>query len=341
MHQYKNIFTGEITTSAIEFQNLKHGIVQLDSTGREIKDKKIIVVRRALGDTLMLFPALELWYKDRGRPQITFATDDWLIPLANRQPFIDSAIDYSLVDKQSVNDELYWLEGLIDHLADKREHKHRTIMFADQLYTMWGKMYDGLEFYKYRQEDLKCYDYFRISEQDIKIAKQLLVNAGWDGKRKLVALSPYTKSRFREWQGENTLMRTMPDYDFVVLHHKRTELGELHHNSINLTGHTTVIAMAAILSVCSAAVLPDSGVMHVAGVVGIPTIAIFGRVIPPANRIWLYENVKPIESSCPIKDDYCYDTQFHSCVGTSNFRGCMNLITVDDISNQLSKILED
>lgn len=98
--------------------------------------------------------------------------------------------------------------------------------------------------------------------------------------------------------------------------------------------------MASVLKSCTAAVLPDSGPMHVAGVLGVPTIAIFGRVIPPENRVKYYDSVIAKQSDCPFTDEYCYYAQFNiKCGNTSFYRECMDIITVDYIINCVNKLI--
>jgi heptosyltransferase-2 len=48
----------------------------------------------------------------------------------------------------------------------------------------------------------------------------------------------------------------------------------------NLCGNTALVDAVDLLSVCSAAVSNDSGLMHVAAAVGIPVIGIYGSSTP-------------------------------------------------------------
>ena len=124
----------------------------------------------------------------------------------------------------------------------------------------------------------------------------------------------------------------------MLLHNTETRLLGTFSNIINLTGKTDVIQLASVLKHCTAAIVPDSGTMHVAGVLGVPTIAIFGRVIPSANRITYYDSVVAKESSCPLTPHYCYDTQFEDCTNKLEYRQCMNIISVDEIITMLGNL---
>ena len=53
-------------------------------------------------------------------------------------------------------------------------------------------------------------------------------------------------------------------------------MSELGHRAVNLTGRTTVRSLIGIFSECAVAFGPDSGPMHIASALGVPTVAIFG-----------------------------------------------------------------
>ena len=333
MHIYVDTITGKTVKSLIELENLKPSVIK---TQQVPKDSNILVIRRALGDTLMLFPALEMWWKDRKKPNLTFATDYWLIELAQRQKFITRVTDFKTVIKEEF-DEIYWLEGEVDFLPINKR-KHRTLLFADRLYEIWSEQTKGE--HSYNKNKISVKDYFKLTRKERKHAKNMLLQHGWDGKTPLIALGPMTKSQFRSWSKETTLMSILPDYKFVILHDKRIDDINF-HNAINLTGMTNIFELAGILKTVDMALVPDSGIMHVAAQVGTPTIAIFGRVIPPRNRIAYYKNVIPIESSCPFTKTYCYDSQFNNCSNTDSYRQCMEIITPEFIVERIKKLIKN
>ena len=333
IYKYKDTDTGKIIESVVEIKKLKPSVIRVQSAPG---DKKLLVLRRALGDVLMLFPTLEMWWRQKKRPNITFGTDRWLMALAQRQEFITDVVDYKTVDKEQF-EQVYWLEGEIDFLPIEYR-KHRSLLFADMLYKLWSA-YDK-QTYTYDPEEIQLNDYFHLSTTEKRKAKDMLRKNGWKGKKKLIALAPATKSDLREWQNEFTLVRWMQEYDFVMLHDKKIVVSREFDNLINLSGNTNLFQMASILTHCDAAVLPDSGIMHAAGVIGTPTVSIFGRVIPSENRVTYYDNVHPIESSCPLTEGHCYDGQFVSCHNSKNFRKCMKRITVGEIGEELQKLLE-
>ena len=337
--------TGELFTSLMPLQQLKPNIVEIQSavgsTHSVVSRSDIMIARKALGDVLMLFPALEMWWKRRDEPMITLATDDWLMPLAQRQEFLSHVIDYNTVKESNAKDdykEVYWLEGQVDFLKPK-QRKHRTLLFADLLFRQWSQYIDRK--YSYNMKEINLSNYFHLTEIDLESGSTLLTDNGWDQKKPLIALAPFTKSKLRHWGQEMRLVEQLPDYNFVLLHDNPTNLIGQFANIINLTGKTNIIEMAGVLKACSAAVVPDGGVMHAAGVLHVPTISIFGRVIPSKNRVAYYKNMIAKESNCPLTKNYCYDTQWDAdCKHTPHYRACMNVIPVDSIIESLNQLLQ-
>lgn len=104
-----------------------------------------------------------------------------------------------------------------------------------------------------------------------------------------------------------------------------------HTDMINIAGKTTLQEAVYLISQCRLFISNDSGLMHVAGALNIPTVAIFGSTnpvttSPPGEKTILVR--KPVSCSPCLKK---------TC--PTDFR-CMTMITVDDVvaaSNTLLK----
>jgi heptosyltransferase-2 len=101
---------------------------------------------------------------------------------------------------------------------------------------------------------------------------------------------------------------------------------------INLAGKTNLKEAIALIAKCRLFISNDSGLMHVAGALEIPTVAIFGSTNPTTTSpvgdksVVLYEGVhcSPcLKKVCP--------TDF----------SCMNKIGVDDVYDTARKLLEE
>ncbi|MGB5218933.1 MAG: lipopolysaccharide heptosyltransferase II [Smithella sp.] len=99
---------------------------------------------------------------------------------------------------------------------------------------------------------------------------------------------------------------------------------------INLCGKTSVREAVSLISQCKLFISNDSGLMHVAGALNVPTVAIFGSTNPvttsPAGR----------RSMIVRQDVPCSPCLKKEC--PSDFR-CMKLISIEDVLQAVSKLL--
>jgi heptosyltransferase-2 len=91
---------------------------------------------------------------------------------------------------------------------------------------------------------------------------------------------------------------------------------------LNLAGKTSVREVMALIARCHAFITNDSGLMHVAGAMNVPTVAIFGSTNPVTTSPPGEKNIiirKPVDCSPCLKT-----------VCPTDFR-CMNLIGVEEV----------
>lgn len=127
---------------------------------------------------------------------------------------------------------------------------------------------------------------FRLRDQSGGIG--LLNRNGWNEKDKLIILNPAGAVATRNWNIQNYIkfaflwLNRFPDTKFLVLGtsfitEKATLLkNELGDHLINLVTQTSPLDAFAVLQHVSLVLSEDSGLMHMAWVSGIPTIALFG-----------------------------------------------------------------
>ena len=101
---------------------------------------------------------------------------------------------------------------------------------------------------------------------------------------------------------------------------------------INLAGETTLREAVHLISQCRLFISNDSGLMHIAGALNVPTIAIFGSTNPvttsPAGN----------KSIIVRKEVSCSPCLKETC--PTDFR-CMKLISVEDVFQEAQKLLQD
>ncbi len=111
----------------------------------------------------------------------------------------------------------------------------------------------------------------------------------------------------RQWPGFRELVKLLPSYEFVVLGDDgdlevaKSVASHLPHRVQNLTGKTSIAAAAAVLAAGSVVISTHSGLMHLAGFIGVPVVGIFG----PTSA----------QRHCPLGDAARSATAQAPCVG--------------------------
>jgi heptosyltransferase II len=164
---------------------------------------------------------------------------------------------------------------------------------------------------------------------DLADARALLTARGWDGRRRLVALAPGAAyGTAKQWLPEHfvALVAELVGRDgatCVLVGGKGSDAtttaqirdalpADVRGFVIDLAGATSLQQLAGVLSLADACVSNDSGAMHVAAALGVPTVAIFGptneRETAPLTRQGTATRVltKPVDCrpcmlrECPI-----------------------------------------
>ncbi|MDR1196250.1 MAG: glycosyltransferase family 9 protein [Endomicrobium sp.] len=120
----------------------------------------------------------------------------------------------------------------------------------------------------------------KINDNTLREAKNILDNAGI--KENFIALMPFARGKGKDWSAGNYLKlidlikKKYPFYGIVVLGSKN-DYGKIKSDNIaDICGKTNIKELAAILSKSSLAVGADTGSMHLAAVLNVPSIFIFG-----------------------------------------------------------------
>lgn len=128
----------------------------------------------------------------------------------------------------------------------------------------------------------------RFKFKNAPLVDGILKDHGWDGKSKLVIINPAGAFVTRNWSIANYAafarlwLGSFPDTQFVVtgvsfIADKATQLkNELGDKLINLVGATSPVQAFAIVQQAQLVLSEDSGLMHMAWVCDVPTVALFG-----------------------------------------------------------------
>lgn len=160
----------------------------------------------------------------------------------------------------------------------------------------------------------------------LKVDEILKAN-GWDGKSKLVVLNPAGAFITRNWDTDNYIsfaklwLDSFPDTQFLVMgvpliaaktQRFKDALGD---RLINLVEKTSPVQAFALVQRAQFVLSEDSGLMHMAWVCGVPTIAIFGSTRSDWSRplgkhaLLLSSNDLPcgncLKETCMYGDVHC------------------------------------
>lgn len=149
-----------------------------------------------------------------------------------------------------------------------------------------------------------------------------------------ITLVPSAAYPLKRWPIEyfEKLILSMPDQKFVVLAgHKDHFTEQLNHlkNCVNLTGQTDLITSAAIISRSLSIVANDTGLMHFAEQLGIPTVALMG---PAPFGFPSREQTKILEID--LKCRPCSKHGQGPCTNSS-FQKCLRDITPETVRDLL------
>jgi lipopolysaccharide heptosyltransferase II len=170
-----------------------------------------------------------------------------------------------------------------------------------------------------------------ISDEDRRVARDLLLSSGVDITRPIVALSPGSTVVAKQWFTER--YAALADrfagegYAVVVVGSagERASVEDVLHHAkssvTNLAGRTGIAQLAAVLAQCGVVVTNDTGPMHMAVSVGTPVTTIFGPTDPQVTGPYTKDAVVLWERLDCFPCGYARDCS----------RECMAAVTVEEV----------
>ena len=182
-----------------------------------------------------------------------------------------------------------------------------------------------------------------LGKDDERLAGELFAGYGLQDRRLLVGMAPgATYGPAKKWFSERfslvadrlvdrfsakiVLFGSSDDHDTAFAVQVRAK-----YPMVDLTGKTSLREAMALMSRCRLFISNDSGLMHVAAALGVPTVAIFGSTNPATTSPPGQNNViihKDVACSPCLKTDCPTDFQ------------CMDLIGVDDVYEAAVRLLD-
>ena len=258
------------------------------------EDSKVLVIRdTGLGDVLMVTPFLRA-LKSNFKCHVTFATLDCWMPIFQGHSYIDKVLDMAHVPRNQY-DFVIDLCRTVENAEENNINDHRVVAF--------GKLID-LDL----SADMHL-DYF-ITEEERQWGLDLL---GTFNVKYPIAYVWTASMECRSWSNDKhaiVLQRLIETGFTPVLLCRDNVTGDF-EGVINLTGKYSVRETAAIMNACKACLTPDTGLLHLASAIDLPTVCYSGafpmseRATPRFVNEFAEINVKENCAKLPCRQYRC------------------------------------
>lgn len=297
--------------------------------------KSVVFIRiRGLGDVLLTLPALKAFRDRYPHIKITYITSKHLVEILELTDLIDNVIGATydhdtfgyppppVCDYKSYG-RVYNLINRVDFEEDSYTTP-RIQMFAN----LMGVGNEKLENYQIEvpqewidgiNDKLKTYG---VREEDTKIVMQV-----------------DSKGLSRQWkrirQIEFCRLAMQKNYKVILVSDRKYDNYPI--NTVNLTGDLSLNELFALIKVADLTLAPDSGSVHIAGVLNARAIGLFGSIAPHL-RISHYDTVQSIIGKAKCVP--CNDWQRGPCDIAKSLQ-CMDSILARDVFFEVEKILKE
>ncbi|RKY32237.1 MAG: hypothetical protein DRP68_03990 [Candidatus Omnitrophota bacterium] len=188
---------------------------------------------------------------------------------------------------------------------------------------------------------LKKKNFICVSKDSINRIKELLIKKRLDFSKKIISIHPGANSKVKQWHYEKWAElcdAVVEKYDVEIVICGTNKDREFSNNIvrrvknrvINLTGETTLMELVAMIKMSSLCITIDSGAMHIAGLLDIPLVALFGPNDP--------RDCGSLTNKCRIvyKNLPCVKFCIENAMDCKN--ECMRFIRVDDVLKEVEII---
>jgi ADP-heptose:LPS heptosyltransferase len=302
---------------------------QKESKSRE-KTRAILVSRNTggIGDMLMITPAIRQIKKENPDvPLIVCTTESYgvrgvLFDTLKHNPYIDNCV--------KVTDLINYDFQKVYNFNTQQEITLET----DLNYPSNNRIDIFLDLAQLKTDDYR--PVYVVTEGEKEWAKNWIAKNIDPKRRKLIGIQIHSSTVRRNWPEEKSLFLALsitamwPDVSVLLFYEGLTKVSDYNYPHVkNLVG-MPLRWVGALVNECEAMIIPDSGLLHLAGALSKKCVALFGSN-PPESRISHYPEAVGVTLNFP-----CSPCWYKQC--GNQFR-CMADIPVDTVLNELSKLL--
>ena len=179
---------------------------------------------------------------------------------------------------------------------------------------------------------------------------QLFQQAGIDAGARPVLVNPAAAKRPRAWSSErfqqlaDRLAERHEGLPVLVHHHPPFQPGPgwPTHPSIRLVKGASLVQLGALVERCGLYVGNDSGPMHLAAALGVPTVGIYGPSSPDQTGPRGAVQAPHLAVSAFFECSPCRERFFEECPSPPTADGrppCLADVTVDTVADQVDRLL--
>lgn len=289
----------------------------------------ILVTRQTggIGDILMITPTVRAIKQANPNSPLIFCTTDMygggkgaLFDILKYNPWIDKVVTNSELSDYTFKRIYNFGTGQEIEKELSGDKRNRIDIFAE---LAGIELTDKSTVYTLREAEKEW------SERWIK------KNINPDRKF-LIGVQIHSTATKRNWPEEKirlltlTILNTWQDSSVLLFYEGLVSTDKFSYPNVhNLIG-MPIRWVAALLNECQVVVVPDSGLLHLAGALNKKIIGLFGS-IPPELRISHYKNATSIYLEWP-----CSPCWYERCL---HHHGCMENISVDMVMEKLEEVL--
>lgn len=329
---YADILCRKRTRSAKRIYRIgtRKDIEELIASGKKIKH--LVIRERGFGDLILLGPVLTKLSK-------LFPWWDIVIAVEGQYNFIPEHTEgiASVVSLTNLKHDVrgYPLQTSLSEFSEKhslRKKIHRTKIYA---------MKFGITL-----EEHECIPKLLLNDKEKEEGKEVLKKANVNFERPIVGFELKSSRAERHWPLARTkilINNLLKDCNVVVVDGFKIDLKIDHPALINLTGKTNCGTVIKVISNCDVFFAWDSGLLHAAGALNIPTIALMGAInhelrttYYPSVKVGTKKGTLERKGVCVGKVE-CYQCTNKTKDGTS---ACINF-SVENTARAIRKLLKD
>ena len=262
--------------------------------------------------------------------------DGALIEMARRNPYIDVIHDIPLLEATTTTTVL--IQGLGDKAPSMGLHEHDVVLGAAGAIDLNNEcvMYEHSDNPAKHRTDIWCYKagvkpssckpIYRTTKRERAWADEQWERCDWRGMRNIgVAMTAVAGSRAFSGRVTHDLLRALVDTGY---HPITVDVG-MKVAEYDFICATTLEQTFALVEKLDGFISPDTGLLHIAGTMGVPLVGVFGSV-PSAMRIKYYDKAVGIDTEMPCGGCW-YNHVCETATDPLEHYACMKTVDVEGV----------